>query len=159
MIYNFYPYTIDIDTKHIIDFPHDITILDKDKSSLPQFKSILTDEQMSFFKKLGVDINKLGIDYHSYNNIEIFETHFLLRGKFISLPELQVKTYLNIEYFGKEILNDINVISLSENDMNKNRIGNMQYSFKHPIIYSNKQIYQKWNCGYICCVIILKNYK
>lgn len=45
---------------------------------------------------------------------------------------------------------------VSEEDMAKNHIENMQFSFKHPIIYSNKKIYKKWDCGYIFCVVILK---
>ena len=71
--------------------------------------------------------------------------------KFISLPSSQVKTYLDIEFLNDSILKNIKTTDVSEEDMAKNHIENMQFSFKHPIIYSNKKIYKKWDCGYIFC--------
>ena len=124
--------------------------------NMEKFKSVLTNEQIGFFEKLGIDISNLSVDYHLYNSTEIFETRFLLKGKFISLPSSQVKTYLDIEFLNDSILKNIKTTDVSEEDMAKNHIENMQFSFKHPIIYSNKKIYKKWDCGYILCVVILK---
>ena len=67
-----------------------------------------------------------------------------------------MKTYLDIEFLNDSILKNIKTTDVSEEDMAKNHIENMQSSFKHPIIYSNKKIYKKWDCGYIFCVVILK---
>ena len=118
---------------------------------MEKFKSVLTNEQIGFFEKLGIDISNLSVDYHLYNSTEIFETRFLLKGKFISLPSSQVKTYLDIEFLNDSILKNIKTTDVSEEDMAKNHIENMQFSFKHPIIYSNKKIYKKvkemlWGC-------------
>lgn len=154
MVLNFYPWTIDISDEVI--YLEDSISFETNADNMEKFKSVLTNEQIGFFEKLGIDISNLSVDYHLYNSTEIFETRFLLKGKFISLPSSQVKTYLDIEFLNDSILKNINTTDVSEEDMAKNHIENMQFSFKHPIIYSNKKIYKKWDCGYIFCVVILK---
>ena len=154
MLLNFYPWTIDISDEVI--YLEDSISFETNADNMEKFKSVLTNEQIGFFEKLGIDISNLSVDYHLYNSTEIFETRFLLKGKFISLPSSQVKTYLDIEFLNDSILKNIKTTDVSEEDMAKNHIENMQFSFKHPIIYSNKKIYKKWDCGYICCVVILK---
>ena len=142
MVLNFYPWTIDISDEVI--YLEDSISFETNADNMEKFKSVLTNEQIGFFEKLGINISNLSVDYHLYNSTEIFETRFLLKGKFISLPSSQVKTYLDIEFLNDSILKNIKTTDV------------MQFSFKHPIIYSNKKIYKKWDCGYIFCVVILK---
>ena len=156
MVLNFYPWTIDISDEVI--YLEDSISFETNADNMEKFKSVLTNEQIGFFEKLGIDISNLSVDYHLYNSTEIFETRFLLKGKFISLPSSQVKTYLDIEFLNDSILKNIKTTDVSEEDMAKNHIENMQFSFKHPIIYSNKKIYKKWDCGLMIFGIIVLLY-
>ena len=155
MILNFYPWTIDITDE--VKYLEDSISFESNVNNTEKFKSVLTNEQIGFFEKLGIDINNLTVDYHLFNSTEIFETRFLLKGKFISMPSSQINTYLDIEFFHDSILKNIKTTDVSEEDMAKNHIENMQFSFKHPIIYSDKEIYKQWDCGYICGVVIIKH--
>lgn len=158
MILNFYPWIIDIDNEAKVKYSEDSISFETNKNNIQKFKSLLTEKQILFFENLGIEIDNLNVDCHSYNSTEIFETRFLLCGNFVSLPSFQLKNYLDIDFFRSEILEQIKITEVKEKDMFKNQIENMQFSFKHPIMYSDKSIYQKWNCGYICVVVILKNY-
>ena len=155
MILNFYPWTIDITDE--VKYLEDSISFESNVNNTEKFKSVLTNEQIGFFEKLGIDINNLTVDYHLFNSTEIFETRFLLKGKFISMPSSQINTYLDIEFFHDSILKNIKTTDVSEEDMAKNHIENMQFSFKHPIIYSDKEIYKQWDCGYVCGVVIIKH--
>ena len=155
MILNFYPWTIDITDE--VKYLEDSISFESNVNNTEKFKSVLTNEQIGFFEKLGIDINKLTVDYHLFNSTEIFETRFLLKGKFISMPSSQINTYLDIEFFHDSILKNIKTTDVSGEDMAKNHIENMQFSFKHPIIYSDKEIYKQWDCGYVCGVVIIKH--
>ena len=136
MVLNFYPWTIDISDEVI--YLEDSISFETNADNMEKFKSVLTNEQIGFFEKLGIDISNLSVDYHLYNSTEIFETRFLLKGKFISLPSPQVKTYLDIEFLNDSILKNIKTTDVSEEDMAKNHIENMQFSFKHPYIATKK---------------------
>ena len=155
MILNFYPWTLDITDE--VKYLEDSISFESNVNNTEKFKSVLTNEQIGFFEKLGIDINNLTVDYHLFNSTEIFETRFLLKGKFISMPSSQINTYLDIESFHDSILKNIKTTDVSGEDMAKNHIENMQFSFKHPIIYSDKEIYKQWDCGYVCGVVIIKH--
>ena len=154
---DFYPWVINTDNNNEINYSEDSIFFEANTNYIQKFHSILTDKQLQFFEKLGVNIELLHVDCHTIHSNEVFETRFLIPGNFISIPSFQMNTYLNIDSFDNSILDKLNVTEVSEKDMLNNQIDNMQYSFKHPIIYSDNKDYQKWDCGYVCVVVILKH--
>ena len=64
MVLNFYPWTIDISDEVI--YLEDSISFETNADNMEKFKSVLTNEQIGFFEKLGIDISNLSVDYHLY---------------------------------------------------------------------------------------------
>ena len=72
MVLNFYPWTIDISDEVI--YLEDSISFETNADNMEKFKSVLTNGQIGFFEKLGIDISNLSVDYH-----------FIIRLKYLKL--------------------------------------------------------------------------
>ncbi len=157
---DFMPWKVDVDVEKTQQYYVDNDDC-LDKKINQKFTKILTDEQKMFFKRLGVDIEKVKIDYHKLSDEEmsalekkeIFDVSYLVCGKLLSITSLQAEVYCDDDVFGRDILNEVDVIEMNEFT---NAIGNMQYSFKHPATAFPEKNLETWDCGFIGGKVIMK---
>ena len=158
MKYELNPWKIEVDTEATLKYykNHD----DSNKKEINQrFISILSEKQKGFFEQFGVDLEKIKIEYHKLSDEmpglkekEIYDVSFLICGKLLSITSYQAEVYASEDVFGKEILNETEVIESIELI---NNIDGMGYSFKHPCTEFPER-FEQWNCGFICGKVILK---
>lgn len=163
MIINDEPWKIDVDligTKEYYRKNDDC--LDKEVNL--NFINILSKQQMEFFENLGVDIEKIKIDCHhleedcSSNDTEkkeIYEAAFLVCGKLLSLIPFQAEVYSSEEAFGKDILNEVDIVETA----GISNIDGMEYVFKHPSTSFAEKNLETWDCGFVCGKARLKTCK
>lgn len=160
MEFNFKPWRINVDVektkKYYSDNDDSIT-----KEVNKKFVKILSEQQKAFFEQLGVDIEKIKIDYHNLQNDgaldvgikESYEASFLVCGKLLSITPFQAAVYGDEETFGKVILDEVEVVDMSDC---VNSIGDMQYSFRHPAVAFPEKRLEEWDCGFVCGKVMLK---
>lgn len=74
MVLNFYPWTIDISDEVI--YLEDSISFETNADNMEKFKSVLTNEQIGFFEKLGIDISNLSVDYHYIIRLKYLKLDF-----------------------------------------------------------------------------------
>ena len=125
MFFEFKPWQLEVDVEGTKLF-YEETDYSKDKAVNREFMESLTEEQKYFFDSLGVDISKIEIDKALYDIPEEGElpslkmksttVNFLLKGKFLALPQYQKELYSDEEVFGKEFPDNIKILSSDEKD-------------------------------------------
>lgn len=80
-----------------------------------------------------------------------------------SITSFQAEVYQEPEVFGKGIAKQVEVVDIDpvktlgwKNKNQGNNIDGMLVSFKHPSVFYDSEEYQKWECGYVCGVALLK---
>ena len=132
-----------------------------------EFMESLTLEQKNFFDALGVDLSKIEIDQVLYDIPEEKEmpalkmkrvcANFLIKGKFLALPQYQKDLYSDEEVFGEAFPDSMKVVSCEEEDYLKvfdNGIG-AGIVFKHPCFHYDDERFKNWDCGYILGTILV----
>lgn len=165
MIFEFKPWKLDIDidlTKQIYN-DNDYSI---DKNINKEFIENLSNEQLAFFKLLGIDLNKIDVDKKVYDISEDEEAlskkiyrmsiNFLMKGKILSLPKFQKDLYSDKDVFGKEFPTTIKVISSKNEYLETYDIGiGMGIVFKHPCFHYDDDKFKSWNCGYVLGALLI----
>ena len=142
---------------------HDLA---ENKADNDKLMSLLTEKQRAFFEQLGADISKVWVERTEFElekNRSIYEIRFLFRGALKSITSFQAEVYQEPEVFGKGIAKQVEVVDIDpvktlgwKNKNQGNNIDGMLVSFKHPSVFYDSEEYQKWECGYVCGVALLK---
>lgn len=154
MIYNYYPWKIEVDvdkTKKIYE-ENNFCV---NKCVNAQFISYLNKKQISFFKDLGVDVEKINVSCNQLDGLKVYESKFIISGKLLSLTNFQAEIYSDVELFGPSIYKYVETIDMKDLGLD-NGIDDMIVSFKHPISFYKNKIFKEWNCGYVLVFVILK---
>lgn len=164
MIFNFHPWTLDIDveaTKQLY--------LENDYSTNPtantKFAKQLSEKQKYFFTSIGVDPMKIKVDETIYDLLDDNETDnrkkykmlidFMICGKFLAIPHFQKEIYGSDEVFGSEFPASLKIIedhafpAYDISGLGKGAI------FKHPCTRFDSETFQSWDCGYIAGTILI----
>jgi hypothetical protein len=147
MIYEFYPWKINVNKEETIKYYQT-----EDMSMAREINNIvnakMTKGQKDFFENLGVDTSKILI----ISKLGCFELKFYVAGNVIGLPKSQ-----------KEALESVfpiicpNDVKLYETDNFLFDIDGMALRFKHPCSYLLDETYDKWNCGFFYGMAMISN--
>ena len=161
MIYEFYPWKIDVDIEKTRNFYQE-NDYSSDKDWNRMFMDTLNPMQKEFFDNLGVDMMKMEVHKTEFeDNPEvpfIYSINFLLSGKFLSLTKHQLDLYMDEEIFGQRVVEDsiegIEVDSL----INYEGLGlpGTGVRFRHPATYWEESQFQEWDCGFINGTLIVR---
>lgn len=167
MIFDFYPWKIDVDIEATKQF-----YMEKEyatsKNKNTKFYQHMSKKQNSFFDSLGVDVEKMEIeetlhdipeeDGMAATKIYVCSIHFLICGEIISLPDYQKHIYEDEEVFGVTFPNTINVIEMPEEKISFFDVDGLPCVFKHPCFHFTHEKFKKWDCGYILgSILIMKD--
>lgn len=157
MIFNFYPWRIDVDieaTKQIY--------IEKEHTMSKELYEKLSEKQKFFFASMGVDIRKIQIEERTHNIPEENEKfylctlNFLIFGKFLDIPDYQENLYSDEEVFGNTLPDTLNIIQMpEEQSIPTFDIDGWMCVFKHPYFKFDESRFKKWDCGYILGAILL----
>ena len=160
MIYDLYPWKIDIDRDETVKLYEEKDFsLDKEWNS--RLISKLDDEALAFFDRLGVDLMKAEIEEKVMEFFEVDEEkqilrisgEFVLRGTFKEIPSWQAEIYEDDEVLGK--MPDI--MQKTDADEMTCKAGNIQPGvvFKPPYFRVEKGSLRVWDSGYIVGSILI----
>ncbi len=160
MIFDFYPWKIDVDIDKTRKFYQE-NDYSQNKEWNKNFISFLSKSQYDFFVELGIDLMKIEIRKREFeDNVEvpyIFSINFLICGTFLSLQKEQLEVYLDEEIFGTSI--DLNSIESIETDVLVAYDGlglGTGIRFKHPATHFEGSQYEEWDCGFINGALIVR---
>lgn len=160
MIFDFYPWKMDIDVEKTKKFYQE-NDYSQNKEWNKNFVNILNKEQHDFFEELGIDLMKIEIEKRDFvDNKEvpfIYSIDFLICGRFSSLPKEQLEVYSDEEVFGASI--DLNSIESIETDGLATYDGlglGTGIRFKHPATHFEESQFEKWDCGFIDGALIVR---
>lgn len=155
MIFEFYPWKIDVDipkTKELYR-TKDFSV---NKEENQKFAAILNENQKAFFEKLAVDVMKIQVETVNYgevggdDSIQTMKVNFLFCGQFVAMPANQIELYQDEEYYGVEFdLSDVERVeeeNLLAHDFDGLGTG---IRFKHPVMQYEGEQYKEWDCGYV----------
>ena len=147
MIYEFYPWKINVNKEETIKYYQT-----EDMSMAREINNIvnakMTKGQKDFFENLGVDTSKILIK----SKLACFELKFYIAGNVVGLPKSQ-----------KEGLENIfpiicpNNVELYATDNFLCDIDGMALRFKHPCSYFRDETYNKWNCNFFYGMAMISN--
>lgn len=155
MVFDFFPWKIDVDLGSTKQF-YEKNYLSTDAFINEKFTKSLTQKQLDFFDNLGVDLSKVSIEYHEavFDYKEVYEVKYLLCGKLKSIASFQAKVYSDDDVFGSDIFQSVEVVDTADFELNK--IDGMNITFKQPVTGFEDERFEKWDCGYVCGMAILK---
>ena len=161
MIYDFYPWKVDVDIEKTREFYQE-NDYSSNKDWNRMFVEILNPIQREFFDNLGVDMMKMEVQKTEFEDNEevpfVYSINFLLRGTFLSMTKYQLDIYTDEEIFGQSI--DLDSIECIETDrlITYDRLGlaGTGVRFRHPASYSEESQFQEWNCGFINGTLIVR---
>lgn len=163
MIFDFYPWTLDIDVEatKCLYLENDYSI---DNAANTKFIKSLSEKQRNFFESIGVNLAKIKLEEMVYNpsdNEMIAKNNrtlvdFMICGQFLAIPTFQKEIYGAV--FGEELPDSLKIIatqgdSLPAYDVDGLGVGIV---FKHPCTRFDTEDFQKWNYGYIIGSILIK---
>ncbi len=163
MIFDFYPWTLDIDveaTKRLY-LENDYSI---DDVANTNFIKHLSEKQKNFFVSVGVNPMKIRVEEMVYipndnetiakNNRTLVD--FMMCGQFVAIPTFQKELYGAV--FGAELPKSLKIITTQEDSLPAYDIDGLGVGivFKHPVTRFDTEIYQSWDCGYIIGSILIK---
>ena len=147
MIYEFYPWKIDVNKEKTIKYYQT-----EDMSMAREINNMvmarMTKRQKDFFENLGVNTSKILIK----SKLACFELKFYIAGNVVGLPKSQKEGLENI--FPIICPNDV---ELYATDNFLCDIDGMAVRFKHPCSYFLDEAYNKWNCDFFYGMALISN--
>ena len=157
MIFDFYPWKIDIDIEETKQF-YQGNDYSENKEWNKTFKNNLNTIQQEFFEKLNIDLMKIKIVKHDFiDNEEVpymFSVNFMFCGRFLSIPNEQLEIYMEDDIFGESV-KDIKTIFTDKISYDGLELGT-GIRFQHPAVYYEDKLFEKWDCGFICGTLIVR---
>lgn len=125
------------------------------------FISKLNVAQHDFFDKLGVDLMKIEIEKHDFEDDAelsyMLVINILFCGKFLALPTEQLELYKDEEIYGTSIeINDVEGIPTDDLAFYDELDLGTGIRFKHPITHFEGSQFEKWDCGFINAALIIR---
>ncbi|POP31531.1 toxin-antitoxin system protein [Lactonifactor longoviformis] len=165
MIFDFYPWKMDIDIKATEQL-YERKDYAKDRNANQTMLEAMSEKQKDFFVSVGVDILKAKVTEKVYNipsdgelsggKIYSRTLDFLMCGKFLSIPDYQEEIYSDEDIFGMNFPDSLQVISMPEEQkIPVFDIDGWGCVFKHPLFRFGEEDVTKWDCGYIAGTILL----
>ncbi|WP_297133334.1 toxin-antitoxin system protein [Terrisporobacter sp.] len=165
MLFNFYPWEIDIDIEATKDLYMKRNYA-KDSQVNKNIFNTMSEKQKAFFASIGVDILKVKAQEKVYDiddddelsegKIYSMSLDFLMCGSLLSIPDYQEKIYSDEEIFGMNLPDSLKVIKMSEEEkLPIYDIDGWGCVFKHPFFRFEEEEFRKWDCGYILGTILL----
>ncbi|MGO5086139.1 hypothetical protein ACTQ3U_02350 [Oscillospiraceae bacterium LCP25S3_F9] len=160
MVCKYLPWIIDVDivgTKKLYQ-ENDYSL---DKSWNKIFIDKLNEFQYVFFDKLGIDLMKVEVERHDFEEHPeipyMLSINILFCGKFLAMPSEQLEIYKDEELYGTCIEID-NVESIPTDDLAAYEELNLGTGirFKHPVSHFEGSQFEKWNCGFVNAALILR---
>lgn len=163
MVVDFYPWKMDIDIDETRRFYQD-NDYSSNKEWNKMFVEVLNASQIDFFHNLGIDLMKIEVEKCDFVDNEevpfIYSIDFLLCGKFLSLPKVQVELYSDEEVFGKYVELDLSECIETEDLVIYDGLGlGTGIRFKHPAIHFEEKRFEEWACGFIGGALIIRGNK
>ena len=162
MIYDFYPWKIDVDVENTREFYQENDYsYNKEWNRL--FVDILTPIQRGFFTELGVDMMRIEVRKNEFEDNEevpfIYTINFLLCGKFLSMTKHQLDMYADEEIFGQSVVLDSVECIEADRLITYDGLGlvGTGMRFRHPASYFEESQFQEWNCGFINGALIVRS--
>lgn len=159
MIFEFSPWKIDVDVEETKSFYQDNDYsLNKEWNGI--FATNLNALQKNFFDKLGIDIMKIEVEKHDFEeNLEVpfmLSVNFLFCGKFLAMPSEQLKLYQDEEIYGKSIEVDSVESVPTDGLATYDELGlGTGIRLKHPVSHFEESQFEKWDCGFINGALIV----
>ena len=160
MVFDFYPWKIEVDVEKTRKF-YEENDYSFNKEWNNEFVALLNPVQKDFFNNLGIDFMKIEIEKHDFvDNEEVpynYLIHFLICGRFLSMPKEQLDVYSDEEVFGNSI--DWNSVESIETDklVVYDGLGfSMGIRFKHPAIHFEDKQFEEWDCGFVAGAFIVR---
>ncbi|BFL45721.1 hypothetical protein [Lactonifactor longoviformis] len=165
MIFDFYPWKMDIDIKATEQL-YERKDYAKDRNANQTMLEAMSEKQKNFFVSVGVDILKAKVTEKVYNipsdgelsggKIYSRTLDFLMCGKFLSIPDYQEEIYSDEDIFGMNFPDSLQVISMPEEQkIPVFDIDGWGCVFKHPLFRFGEEDVTQWDCGYIAGSILL----
>ena len=125
------------------------------------FTELLNPLQKEFFNNLGIDLMKIEIEKRDFLDNEevpfIYSIDFLICGRFLSLPKVQLDVYSDEEVFGTSIyLQSIESIETDDLVAYDDLGLGIGIRFKHPAIHFEEKRFEEWDCGFIGGALIVR---
>ena len=165
MIFDFYPWKMDIDIKATKQL-YERKDYAKDRNANKTMFQEMSEKQRNFFISVGVDILKAKVIEKVHNipsdgeltggKIYSRTLDFLMCGKFLSIPDYQEEVYSDEEILGMNVSHSLRVISMPEEQkIPVFDIDGWGCVFKHPLFRFGEEDFKQWDCGYIAGTILL----
>ena len=153
MVVEFFPWKMDVEiekTKKLYQ-ENDYSI---NKEWNEYFTSSLKSFQKDFFDGLGVDLMKIEIEKHDFEENEevpyIFSIDFLFCGKFLAMPEEQLELYMDEEIYGTCMeIKEVECVPTEEMVTYEELGLGIGIRFKHPVSHFEGKEFEEWDCGFI----------
>jgi len=160
MILECLPWKIDVDiigTKKLYK-TNDYSL---NKNWNEDFISKLNVAQHDFFDKLGIDLMKIEIEKHDFEDDAelsyMLVINILFCGKFLAMPTEQLELYKDKEIYGTNIeINDVEGIPTDDLAIYDELDLGTGIRFKHPISHFEGSQFEKWDCGFINAALIIR---
>lgn len=157
MIFNFYPWTLDIDVKATEElYAHND--FSEDRNVNVRFMDAFTEKQKMFFASVGVNPMRVRAEEKVHDipddgevkggKIYIRTFDFLMCGRIVALPEFYREIYSDEEVFGNTLPETLETVQIDEDKMPFYNLGEFGVVFKHPY-FRDPKMFSEWNCGYI----------
>ena len=160
MLYDFYPWKIDVDKADTEKFytEKDFSL---NKEWNQEFEKLIGDSGREFFVKLGVDLLKTEVEekvleFHEDDEEQQILTiacNFAIKGRFAEIPSWQAEIYEDDEIMGKMP----EVIKRTECEEMACPLGNSGYGvvFKPPYFKVEKGNLRVWDSGYVVGSVLI----
>ena len=123
MVFDFYPWNLDVDVEGTRLLYRDNDYAGKRKVN-ERFWQAMSDGQKRFFHSLGVDFMRVEADEKLYNipddgdvqggGISMKTIHFLLHGSFLAIPDFQGELYKDAEVFGSQVPDSLKIVRMPQ---------------------------------------------
>lgn len=160
MVFDFYPWKIDVDVDETRRFYQE-NDYSSNKEWNKMFVEVLNASQIDFFHNLGIDLMKIEVEKRDFIDNEevpfIYSIDFLMCGKFLSLPKVQLELYSDEEVFGKSVELDLSECIETEDLVTYDGFGlGTGIRFKHPVTHFEEKRFEEWECGFVGGALIVR---
>lgn len=141
MEFRFNPWMLDVDVNAT---QHDYSKNDysKEKQLNEELKKAMSFQQSRIFETLGVDPDKILVEKIPLEGSQnVYKFSFIIKGKLLTITNMQAAVYSDEKVFGSEILDHVEVVDIPEGGVMVYEMGNLALAFKHP------GHTKEWNCG------------
>lgn len=141
MEFRFDPWMLDVDV-NATQHNYSKNDYSKEKQLNEELKKAMSFQQSRIFETLGVDPDKILVEKIPLEGSQnVYKFSFMVKGKLLTITNMQAAVYSDEKVFGPEILDHVEVVDIPEGGVMVYEMGNLALAFKHP------GHTKEWNCG------------